>query len=73
MAAVLTSRLLAKALAIELFQVFRRDLELIEQLQLRRRIQLRDVGSADFVEDDLEHAADGTSGSRRVKARTRPC
>lgn len=46
---------LSKTFAIEGFEVLFGNLELIEQFELLQGPELGDFGSADFVEDDLEH------------------
>jgi aspartate/methionine/tyrosine aminotransferase len=41
---------------LDAVEILRLDLEFIEHLELLQRGELRDLGGADFVEDDLEHA-----------------
>ena len=46
---------LSEAFIIEVLEIFFGDLEFIEEFKLFESAELRDFGSGDFVEDDLEH------------------
>ena len=58
-----------KAFIIEMFEIVFCDLEFIEELQLFESIQLGNLSSTDFIEDDLKHAVILAKKSRRLKPR----
>jgi hypothetical protein len=47
----------AEAVAAELFQVLAGHLELVNEFQLVEGAQAGEFRSADFIEDDLQHAS----------------
>lgn len=58
-----------EAFIIEMLQIVFGDLEFIEEFQLLENIQLGNLSSTDFIEDDLKHSATLAEKCRRLKPR----
>ena len=54
-----------KALILEVFQILLLDLEFFKKLELFQRAELRDLSSANLINDDLKHNRPYTQGARR--------
>lgn len=57
----------AETVAIDAFEVLFRNLELVEQFELLESAELGNFRSADFVEDDLEHAGEAKRPAKAAK------
>lgn len=58
------AELRAFRMVLDTLEILGFDLEFIEHFELLERGELRDLGGADFVEDDLEHAGSLSQSGR---------
>ena len=59
-----------KPISVQVIQIFLPDLELFEQFKLFERPQLRELGSADFVKNNLKHPVSLATARAMTSAKT---